>query len=219
MAHTRKHRRASQPSHKHRASRHLRKHRASRHTRKHRSMSHKSHTARVNYRQKAGGDWQSYCAACGKPLINRGLKGEIKKAAKWLNKNVGIDSVHDLIVNLGVDSMFGTCHILKAQSKVAKNKLAALDKAGVIEDISDFVLERETDFDPETQIGGIAVHSACWKILQRNGLDVNSCRDESKYKGQDYNWKLALSEDDVHYISPAENKQNERKLIENCSSS
>jgi hypothetical protein len=53
------------------------------------------------YRQKAGGKFVSCCVACGKPMSNIGLRGEID----WLNK-IGLnnDSLNDLRENIEADS-------------------------------------------------------------------------------------------------------------------
>jgi hypothetical protein len=147
------------------------------------------------------------------------LEGEAKEAAAWLNENVGFDDAHDLIVNLGEDEMVGTCVILpeENQSEDTNNKMADLDEAGVIEDINHFhIISEYANFNPESQIGGIVVHSACLETLRKSGLDIKSCRAQNNYQGQEYNWELALREDSVHHISPLENAENERKLIEKC---
>ena len=87
---------------------------------KHNHSRRASRTRRHKYHQKAGGDWQSFCAACGKPLSNWVLDSDPFNLPDvqtiWMNTNIGFDRAHGLIVTLGADGMLGTCPITEEQT-------------------------------------------------------------------------------------------------------
>ena len=205
-----------------------------RHTRKHRHVLRRSrsrrHTRRARiYKQKAGGDWQSFCAACGKPLSNWALDREpYNKPAEetaWMNRNVGFDSEHALILELGEDDMLGTAVILEEQDGEMNDILAGMDEEGTI-DISNFNIQGDgVDFDPETQIGGIVIHKACERQLKKSGLNVTfdlvqklyaGCRANKQYQDQEYEWEAALAANPNHHKSPLKSKLAKHELLFGC---
>lgn len=185
---------------------------------------------RIKYHQKAGGDWQSFCAACGKPLSNWVLDRDPFNLPDvqtiWMNANIGFDRAHGLIVTLGADDMLGTCPITEEQTDEMNDILAQLDEEGNIDAINEFHIlsEENEDIDPEHQIGGIVIHEACVRKLERLGLEVNFDLAErlykrcggTEYQGQEYDWEAALAANPNHYKSPLRSKSSANEFLFRC---
>jgi hypothetical protein len=197
---------------------------------KHNHSRRASRTRRHKYHQKAGGDWQSFCAACGKPLSNWVLDSDpfnLPDAQTiWMNTNIGFDRAHGLIVTLGADDMLGTCPITEEQTDEMNDILAQLDEEGNIDTINEFhILSEENEYiDPEHQIGGIVIHEACVRKLERLGLEVNFDLAErlykrcggTEYQGQEYDWEAALAANPNHYKSPLRSKSSANEFLFRC---
>lgn len=190
---------------------------------------------RIKYHQKAGGDWQSFCAACGKPLSNWVLDRDPfnlpHEQTKWMNENIGFDRAHGLIVTLDADDMLGSCPVSEEQSDEMNDILADLDEqkdkdGNNIYNVSEFQILSETneDIDPEHQIGGIVIHEACVKQLERLGLVVNFDLAQrlydrcggTEYQGQEYDWEAALAANPNHYKSPLRSKSSANEFLFRC---
>ena len=207
-----------------------------RRTHKRRSLSRSRRTRRRTriYKQKAGGDWQSFCAACGKPLSNWALDREpynkpVEETA-WMNRSVGYDFKHTLIVELGADTMLGTAPILDDQHEETRGILdyMATEEGGNF-DISEFHIEGDYfDYDPESQLGGIAIHKDCERQLKRSlegsGLALENlveklnagCRANKQYQDQEYDWEAALAANTYHHRSPLRSKSARHELLFGC---
>lgn len=204
-----------------------------RRTHKHRSSSRSRRTRRTRiYKQKAGGDWQSFCAACGKPLSNWALDREpynkpVEETA-WMNRSVGFDLNHTLVVELGADTMLGTAPILDDQGDEETDGILeymAGEEGGNF-DVSEFHIEGEYfDYDPESQLGGIVIHKDCEIQLKRSGLRVTidlveklnaGCRSNKQYQDQEYDWDAALAANPYHHRSPLRSKSARHELLFGC---
>lgn len=205
---------------------------ARRHTRK-RRVSRRSRSCKnsVRYHQKAGGNWQSFCVACGKPLSNWSLDREPynKPVAEteWMNRNVGFDSEHALILELGADDMLGATPILHEQHPEMNDVLGYMSsEEGGNFNVREFHIHGDdADYDPETQLGGIVIHKACERRLQKSGINVNfdlvaklehGCRANKQYQEQEYDWTAALAADPNHHKSPIKSKSSAHQLIFGC---
>lgn len=205
-----------------------------RRTHKRRSSSRSRRTLRRTriYKQKAGGDWQSFCAACGKPLSNWALDREpynkpVEETA-WMNRNVGYDATNTLILELGADDMLGAAPILDDQGDEETDEALeymATEEGGNF-DVSEFHIQGDdVDYDPERQLGGIVIHKACKRQLERSGMRVTfdliqklnaGCAANKQYQGQEYDWEEALAANPNHHKSPLKSKSAKHELLFGC---
>ena len=187
---------------------------------------------RHKYHQKAGGDWQSFCAACGKPLSNWILDRDPYNLphdqTKWMNENIGFDRTHRLIINLNADDMMGACSVAEEQPDEMNDRLADLEGNNG-HDVREFHImsemnENNSPGHPENHIGGIVIHKACVRRLERDGVEVNfdladrlynHCH-ASEYQGQEYDWESALAANPNHYKSPLRSKSSANEFIFRC---
>jgi hypothetical protein len=181
-------------------------------------------------RQKAGGDSASYCIACGKPLTNSSPYEEENSInsinadkTEWMNRNIGFDSEHSLIVNLGEDDFNGIFEISDTQLRATNGLLDSLDAEGL--DVTEFGTDRD-GAESISDLHGFIMHRDCVKVMKLFGLDVTfelvnklheSCTTNKKYQGQFYKWEEALEEDESNYMSPLESKEQRAKLMQGCS--
>lgn len=204
-----------------------------RRTHKRRSSTRSRRTRRSRiYKQKAGGDWQSFCAACGKPLSNWSLDREPfnKPVAEtaWMNRNVGFDSVNKLILELGADTMLGAAPILDDQEDEETDGILewmATEEGGEF-DTSEFHIEEEhVDYDKEKELGGIVIHKACQRQLKRSGIRLTlelaeklhaGCNANKQYQDQEYDWEAALAANPEHHLSPLRSESTRRELLFGC---
>ncbi len=189
------------------------------HKRTRKQMCRRNKTRKTHRRQKAGGEHATYCVACGKPLSNWSL--DLSKT-DWLNKNIGFDSEHNLVVNLDEDEFLGIFGISETQTRATNESLDNLEGEGL--DIAEFGANHD-DMGSITDVSGLILHRDCVKVMKLFGLDVNfelvnklheSCTTNKKYQGQYYDWEEALSEDESNYMSPLESKEQRGKLMEGC---
>lgn len=194
--------------------------RTHRHTRK--KVYRHASVRKTHRRQKAGGEFTTYCVACGKPLSNQNLHIDSRKT-DWMNKNIGFDSEHNLVVNLDEDEFVGIFGISGTQLNATNERLDELEEEGL--DVTEFTADHE-DMDSISDLSGLVLHRDCVKFMKILGLDVNfelvrklheSCTTNKKYQAQYYDWEEALSEDKSNYMSPLASKKQRAKLIEGCS--
>ena len=176
--------------------------------------------------QKAGGDWQSYCAACGKPLSTFIIEDKYRKGSAWMNQNIGFDSEHELILELGPDTMVGSCNILVEQSEEMNKKINELFEAEIIDDMNNFkVLNDYNNNTSNNKIRGLVLHKACVQVFKNLGIPVDygfvqklhaGCGDNKDYQEQEYDWESALESNPKHYKSPLVSKTNRTQLLRGC---
>ena len=181
------------------------------------------HSKTRRIRQKAGGESATYCVACGKPLSNWGIDIDSKET-DWMNKNIGFDSEHNLIVNLnGDDDLLGMFAVSNKQLRSTNARLYELEEEGL--DITEFSADH-IDIGSITDLYGLVLHRDCVNVMKLFGLNVNfelvhklheSCTSNKKYQDQFYEWDKALSEDESNYMSPLASKVQRMKLMEGCS--
>jgi hypothetical protein len=116
----------------------------------------------------------------------------------------------------------------KGQTDEMNDRLADLDGNNG-HDVSEFhifseINENNSPGHPENQIGGIIIHKASVRRLERDGVEVNfdladrlynHCR-ASEYQGQEYDWESALAANPNHYKSPLRSKSSANEFIFRC---
>ena len=155
------------------------------------------------YRQKAGGDWDSFCAACGKPLTSAGFLNVRAPRTRNLEEELlGVPLPPDMMeerriyseeivpksdwmndnVGFDIDNELiinigpddqGICEVLTRQKPSMRAKLRELNESDIFTNEFTIVSDWTEDFDPDTQVGGIVLHKACVLQLQDSGLNVN----------------------------------------------
>lgn len=186
------------------------------------------------YHQKAGGSWQSFCVACGKPLSNMYLGEEPfnkpNAETNWMNYSYGYESTHPFVFELGEDDSYGAAEIrgfINADQEMEDmfhDMFPEIDvDAGNLFHIQNF---DSIDAEPEdAPFGGMVIHRHCHKQLTRSGIDVSlellqklnaHCRVNKQYQEQEYNWEAALAANPNHHKSPLKSASSKHELLFGC---
>jgi hypothetical protein len=211
-------------------------------------------------RQVGGGSWDEYCYCCGLPFTSHTFEDDtyslvhdrplnqaeldiLKENAKviepelhWLNSSIGLDSHHKMIFNLKSGGDMGDMFMEPNHRDPHAQEFYNDESTPHIFATGDIVAEMSAE-DKDNQPIGLAIHSACAKVLEgaikrplkpsdelklrrlKTGNSRNAGSCFKPYNDQFYSWAdAALNEPLAFFKNPMSSPEQKARIL-SCTAS